>query len=673
MPWDIVNDPADAGAQRSKVDSSDLDALVAGFARTGVLTGGAVTVSTATAVAVAAGTGELAGVAFSWSAATPTVAAADAANPRRDLVTVTSAGVVAVTAGTAAANPVEPAIPASSVLLAVVEVLAGATDRTQYLSDRRVMLDAGGAARTVRTPEQDGAAGNGMVLHDAAVTSGATTLTSASAVFTGRAGQAVWVAGAGAAGAQLVTTISSVTTATTAVLAAAAGTTVTAAQALVGTDDTAALNTWLARAASSVELRVTPGAVYAHAAVATMTTKTGALLVGRGARFVAPVQATSALNFIGVTGLEIRGLEVTMHPEPTSRGSTGNHYGLYFQDVTDFEFYDLHVSHSHAAGILLAGCVDGRLYNPTTVRSRADALHITGGSARVRVYHPKAVGHEDDGVAVVSYTKATPATLCRDVKVYGARVWYPKTAGRGLAVVGGHDVWFHDFEVHGTQQAGLYFACEGAFDTHRVTDSGAVGGRLVNCVRKTGFDQPAIFVYAGQATVNNDRVTVLDVEVVDSGSQPTSYAAVGVGNDAGTGGSNLRVTMGSSDQPVVVSGTWWPPSTKYDAGQAPAVSNLVLQARTPPAWFIGSAAYAGETLAANAVTTATVTTGMTGVTVDGSVVTGVMLSGTNAGANGMRYWGHPSAAGTVRVYAQNTSGASIVLGAGQWNVTASDI
>lgn len=142
MPFDIVNDPADVAAQRSKIDSTDLDAMVAGFAGTGVSTGGAVTASSTTVLAVASGTGTLAGVPFSWSSATPTVTAADGTNPRRDIVTVSSAGVVTVTAGTATATPVEPAIPANSVLLAVVEVLAAATDRTAWISDRRVMIGA---------------------------------------------------------------------------------------------------------------------------------------------------------------------------------------------------------------------------------------------------------------------------------------------------------------------------------------------------------------------------------------------------------------------------------------------------------------------------------------------------------------------------------------------------
>jgi hypothetical protein len=532
-----------------------------------------------------------------------------------------------------------------------------------------------GSSRTVRTPEQDGAAGDALVLADAAITASDATLTSASAVFTGRSGESVWVAGAGAAGALLSTTIASVNSATSVELNTTAGTTVTNAQALVGTDDTTALNTWLARGASNVELQATPGAVYAHTGVITMNTKSDVLLVGEGARFVAPVADTSAINFLTVDGLEIRGLEAGMHPEPATRGSTGNHYGMYFESCTDLELHDLLVFHCHAAGMLFLNCDDVRGYNSAAVRTRADGLHFTGGSSRVRWYNHRSMGVEDDGVAVVSYTAATPSSLCRDIKVYGARSWYAKTAGRCFTIVGGDDCWFYDFEGHGSLQAGLYIAAEGSFDTHRVTNSGAVGGRLVNCVRSASYDHPAIFVYNGQSGLTNDNITILDVEVVDSGSQPTSYAAVGVGNDAGSGGSNTRITMGSTEQPIVISGTSWPPSTKYDSGQTPAVSNLVIQARTPPYLYTGYLAGDNPTsLAAGDIYTTTVTNGLTGVTLGGAVVLGVAHDGTNANTSGLRYWGHVSANDTVRVYVQNTNGAGTIdIGSGQWNVVVTDI
>lgn len=62
-----------------------------------------------------------------FAATTKTVGAADATNPRIDLVSVNNAGVVTLTPGTAAASPVAPALPANSVELARITVRAAAT------------------------------------------------------------------------------------------------------------------------------------------------------------------------------------------------------------------------------------------------------------------------------------------------------------------------------------------------------------------------------------------------------------------------------------------------------------------------------------------------------------------------------------------------------------------
>lgn len=80
-----------------------------------------------------------------------TVAAADATNPRKDRVVAkvedaaysgaTSAWSLAVVTGTPAASPSEPALPANSVELALINVAAGAASITNAnLTDRRVRL-----------------------------------------------------------------------------------------------------------------------------------------------------------------------------------------------------------------------------------------------------------------------------------------------------------------------------------------------------------------------------------------------------------------------------------------------------------------------------------------------------------------------------------------------------
>src|SRR3990167_9142884 len=118
MSYTIPNEAAAAFADQAEPDKVDFDILAAGSAGTGVVSGCAVT---------AHGPADM--------------GAADPANPRFDLIVVSSAGVKSVTAGTAAANPVFPTIPANSVVLAAVYVpaLDAAIDSNQIV-DKRVLV-----------------------------------------------------------------------------------------------------------------------------------------------------------------------------------------------------------------------------------------------------------------------------------------------------------------------------------------------------------------------------------------------------------------------------------------------------------------------------------------------------------------------------------------------------
>jgi hypothetical protein len=95
-------------------------------------------------------------------------------------------------------------------------------------------------------PEAYGAKADGVVIYDAAITSGLAVLTSATANFTaGDVGKQILIAAAGAATGStfgtLATTISGFTNSTTVTLAANATTTVASGPAVYGTDDTAAI------------------------------------------------------------------------------------------------------------------------------------------------------------------------------------------------------------------------------------------------------------------------------------------------------------------------------------------------------------------------------------------------------------------------------------------------
>jgi polygalacturonase len=143
MPFTIPNEVAATFPAQARLFAADIDALVAGTARTGVLSGCAVTAqgSPDMTVAVAAGTVEVAGVRAIVAAGNVTITAADATNPRIDLVVVNSAGTKSVAAGTAAAAPTLPALPANSAPLAAVYVPANDTAiNTNQITDKRVLI-----------------------------------------------------------------------------------------------------------------------------------------------------------------------------------------------------------------------------------------------------------------------------------------------------------------------------------------------------------------------------------------------------------------------------------------------------------------------------------------------------------------------------------------------------
>lgn len=118
-----IPNEADAGhADQAELHEFDVQALAAGFNLTGVLSGCAVTAQGTPdqTVAVAAGVVIIEGKRVAVTAGNVSMAAADATNPRYDLVTVDKSGVKGKVDGTAAANPKKPDYPDDKVVLAEI-------------------------------------------------------------------------------------------------------------------------------------------------------------------------------------------------------------------------------------------------------------------------------------------------------------------------------------------------------------------------------------------------------------------------------------------------------------------------------------------------------------------------------------------------------------------------
>jgi hypothetical protein len=139
----IPNAPSAAFPDQAEPDSVDFDALLAGHQLTGVITNCIVTARPTpdTTVFVAAGEVMVGGVHATVTGGAVTGFVAHSTNPRFDLVVASSTGVVSRVAGLAAANPVAPTIPATSVLLATVYLPAASTTVvTGQITDKRVLI-----------------------------------------------------------------------------------------------------------------------------------------------------------------------------------------------------------------------------------------------------------------------------------------------------------------------------------------------------------------------------------------------------------------------------------------------------------------------------------------------------------------------------------------------------
>jgi hypothetical protein len=145
MAWTLPDDGEGDSTIQSILFQEYMDVLVAGINGIDcVLSGCAVTGSAGMTPAVAKGGVLSNGTMFAVAAANATITAADATNPRIDLIVITSAGAIAVRAGTAAAAPKPAAKTANDVVLAAVYVPENDTAiATSQCIDMRVLRQQG--------------------------------------------------------------------------------------------------------------------------------------------------------------------------------------------------------------------------------------------------------------------------------------------------------------------------------------------------------------------------------------------------------------------------------------------------------------------------------------------------------------------------------------------------
>lgn len=172
MSFTIPNEADAFNVNQAEPDSIDFSILADGIQGDGVLSGCAVTAqgSPDMTVAVAAGTIRIGTVIVAVGSGNVTIGTADATNPRFDLITVNNSGTKACTAGTAAAQPVYPAIPANSCVLAAVYIPAtDTTIATNQITDKRTTVPQSTALYGISDPA---ATATGSLIHYARNLSG---------------------------------------------------------------------------------------------------------------------------------------------------------------------------------------------------------------------------------------------------------------------------------------------------------------------------------------------------------------------------------------------------------------------------------------------------------------------------------------------------------------------
>ena len=279
------------------------------------------------------------------------------------------------------------------------------------------------------------------------------------------------------------------------------------------TDDTAALRRALAalRAGDTLQLR---GGVFRHSQVLVLSTA-GVRLAGPGT-LQATDEERSAVQ-IQAVDVAVEGLELSISAT-TKRWSTPDQHKLVLGEHTGITVKDVTINGSAAAGVFCMGTQHFLLQGLQVSDTRADGIHLTYGSSYGRVESPIVRRSGDDGVAVVSYLQ-DPAP-CRNITVSHPTI-RTTTGGRGVSVVGGEDVIYHDIDVDDSFAAAVYIACEGGDSVTRPVRRVQVrNGTTTRANSAANIDHGAVLLYSdrGQGTVADVTVAGLTISGTRAGA-----------------------------------------------------------------------------------------------------------------------------------------------------------
>jgi hypothetical protein len=252
----------------------------------------------------------------------------------------------------------------------------------------------------------------------------------------------------------------------------------------------------------------------------------GVTIEGRGATLQASEDETSSVQVLA-DNVTIHGLTLTAATEG-KRWEGLNQQKLAVLGASGVRIDDVTVNGSAAAGIFLKGANNFALSNIRVANTRADGIHITGGSSEGTVTNVTTANTGDDGVAVVSYGDAPPS---HNVDIAGTVV--NGSHARGVSVVGGEHIRIRDVHVNDTAAAGIYIAAEGSpYFTQSVEDVTVTNGTVTDANRDPGVVNGAILVFSGNPGQSVTHVDVNDISVV--GTPESAERVVGLVANQGT-------------------------------------------------------------------------------------------------------------------------------------------
>lgn len=171
--------------------------------------------------------------------------------------------------------------------------------------------------------------------------------------------------------------------------------------------------------------------------------------------------------------------------------------------ASDFSILNIRIVGAGTAGILVRDeAADGIISGNLIKNTKADGIHLTDGSQRIKVENNTVKQTGDDAIAVVSYRKDPGVTS--DIVIRTNTVGYSSKA-RGISVVGGSEVTIEKNKINNTEMAGIYIAVEKHWNTRDVKKVTVNDNTIVKTGTRPTDDHPNVLVFADQGSIDEVR------------------------------------------------------------------------------------------------------------------------------------------------------------------------